>query len=344
MKRQTIRAGLLVVFAVLVISFGFYFYQMVNTPNVLVDKGEAYLYIPTGATFDEVQDILHEGGYVQDLLSFSFLAKVKKYDKLVKPGRYLLQGDMTNMALVNLLRSGNQSPVRVTFNTIRMPDELAEKITSNLEISAQSVLSKLQDPATAQKYGFTQETLVSMFIPNTYEMYWDISADELFARMHQEYLNFWTEERRAKARDMGLTLAEVSTLASIVQEEVGHWEEGPKIAGLYLNRLQKNYYLMADPTLKYAAGDFTITRVLNKHKEINSPYNTYKNLGLPPGPINVPELQALKSVLNAEDHNYLYMCAKEDFSGYHNFATNLVQHNRNAARYQAALNERKIFQ
>lgn len=343
MKRQGLLAGGLVVFAVTIISFGYYFYQMVNTPNVLVEQEARAFYIRSGESFDEVRDRLYDENILQDILSFSVLAKFKKYDELVKPGRYVLETDMTNMALVNKLRAGDQSPVRVTFNTIRMPEELAEKITANLEISAQDFLTQLKNPAMAQKYGFKQETIMAMFIPNTYEMWWNVSVEDLFARMHVEYEAFWTDSRRAQANEVGLSLAEVSTLASIVQEEVSHWDEAPKVAGLYLNRLEEGMKLDADPTLKFAAGDFTITRVLNVHKEIDSPYNTYRNRGLPPGPISLPEQQALDAVLQPNDHSYLFMCAKEDFSGYHNFAGNLTEHNRNAARYQAALNQRRIF-
>ncbi|HAA15256.1 MAG TPA: endolytic transglycosylase MltG [Cytophagales bacterium] len=343
MKRQVLLAGGLVVFAVTLISFGYYGYQMVNTPNVLVDQEPRAFYVRTGESFDEVRDRLWDEGVLQDILSFSVLAKFKKYDELVKPGRYVLETNMTNMALVNKLRAGDQTPVRVTFNTIRMPDELAEKITANLEISAQDFLTQLKNPAMAQKYGFKQETLMAMFIPNTYEMWWNITVEDLFARMHEEYQAFWTDTRRSQAEALDLNLVEVSTLASIVQEEVSHWDEAPVVAGLYLNRLSQGIKLDADPTLKFAAGDFTITRVLNVHKEIDSPYNTYRNRGLPPGPISLPEQQALNAVLQPEDHSYLYMCAKEDFSGYHNFAKSLTEHNRNAARYQAALNQRRIF-
>lgn len=343
MKKRQFFAGALIVFAVSFISFGYYFYQMVFTANVLVDKGEEVIYIPTGATFDDVQDMLYDRDIVQDLVTFSFLAKVKKYHRLVKPGRYLISPNMTNLDLINQLRAGNQAPVRITFNTIRMPQELAEKITANLELEAGAFLSELKNPARAEKYGLSLETMMALFIPNTYEVYWNISLEDLFERMHKEYENFWTEERLGKAKDLGLSQEEVATLASIVQEEVRYWEEAPRVAGLYLNRLKQGMPLQADPTLKFAAGDFSITRVLNKHKEIESPYNTYKYSGLPPGPVALPELQALKAVLDPESHQYLYMCSKEDFSNYHNFATNLRDHNRNAARYQSALNAAGIF-
>jgi UPF0755 protein len=183
-----------------------------------------------------------------------------------------------------------------------------------------------------------------MFIPNTYEVYWDITSTQLMERMHQEYLKFWDDQKKEKAKVLGLSPKEVSVLASIVHaESQQHADELPRIAGLYLNRLERNMALQADPTLVYAIGDFTIKRVLNEHKEIDSPYNTYMYTGLPPGPIRSPSIAAIMGVLDHEDHNYLYMCAKEDFSGYHNFASTLAQHNRNARLYQNALNRAKLY-
>lgn len=211
-------------------------------------------------------------------------------------------------------------------------------------MSEDQFLALLQDSVYIRKFDFDEETVMSMFIPNTYEAWWNTSPEVLFDRMYKEYQKFWTDERLAKAEALGLSPKEVSTLASIVQSESQQKaDERPKIAGLYLNRLERGMPLQADPTLIFAIGDFEIRRVLNIHKEIESPYNTYKYVGLPPGPINLPDIKSIDAVLNAEDHAYLYMCAKEDFSGYHAFATNLVQHNANARRYQAALNRAKIY-
>jgi UPF0755 protein len=182
-----------------------------------------------------------------------------------------------------------------------------------------------------------------MFIPNTYEVFWDITGDELVERMNWEYERFWTDERKEKASQIGLSPVEVTILASIVQAEVSHNDEAPVVAGLYLNRLKKNMYLQADPTLIYGIGDFTIRRVLNIHKSVDSPYNTYRYLGLPPGPINFPSVRSIDAVLDHDRHQYIYMCAREDFSGYHNFSTNLRQHNSNARKYQQALNRAKLY-
>ena len=195
-----------------------------------------------------------------------------------------------------------------------------------------------------ENYGFTPENFKAMFIPNTYEFYWTTSAEEFVERMNNEYNKFWNDERKTKAGQIGLSPVEVSILASIVQAEVSKNEELKTVAGLYINRLKKGIMLQADPTVKYAVGDFAIKRVLNKHLEIDSPYNTYKYAGLPPGPINFPEIQAIDAVLNYEKHNYLFMCAREDFSGYHNFAVNNAQHARNAAKYREALDRNRIFQ
>ncbi len=343
MKRPKLLALFIVVGSVLLISFSFYAYQMVYTPNVLADESDRVLLIPSGATFDEVQDRLHNEGYVKDLLSFSVLAKLMKYDQYLKPGRYLLQANMSNLAAIRLLRSGQQKPVNVTFNNVRLKSELAQRLCENLEADKEDFLALLNNEELVKEYGFTAENVLAMFLPNTYQFYWTTSAEELFERFHQEYENFWSKQRANRADSLDMTPREVSILASIVESETNKPDEAPKVAGLYLNRLQRNIALQADPTLVYAAGDFTIKRVLNKHKEIDSPYNTYKYTGLPPGPIRVPSINAIDAVLNYEDHNYLYMCAREDFSGYHNFATNLSAHMANARRYQRALSQAGIY-
>jgi UPF0755 protein len=243
-----------------------------------------------------------------------------------------------------LLRSGQQAPLNVTFNNIRLKEELAEKICSEVSADADEFLALLNDSSVVSEYGFTTETIMCMFIPNTYEVFWTITERELMDRMYQEYKRFWNDERRAKADALGLTLTEVSILASVVQaEQLGHPDERPRVAGLYINRLERNIALQADPTLVYALGDFSIKRVLDTDKEIDSPYNTYLYAGLPPGPINLPEISSIDAVLNYEDHDYLYMCAKEDFSGYHNFANNLQDHLNNARKYQRALNQARVY-
>lgn len=334
----------IIAFSVLVTSFTYYFYQAFYTPNVLVEEeGPSYLKIPQGAAFRQVSDSLFQNNIVNDMVSFSLVAKLMDYQENIKPGRYEIRPRMTNMQLVRALRSGQQSPINLTFNNIRTREELAERITRNLEISPESFYTLLTDSSYIGKFGFKQETIMGMFIPNTYEVYWNTSAAELFDRMHREYQRFWNENRTAKAKALGLTPMEVTVLASIVQAETIKPDERPKVAGVYLNRLEINMPLQADPTLVFALGDFSINRVLNVHKEIDSPYNTYRNLGLPPGPINLPEISALDAVLNYDEHKYLYFCAKDDFSGYHAFATNLRDHLNNARRYSQALNAAGIY-
>ncbi|MEM9675715.1 MAG: endolytic transglycosylase MltG [Bacteroidota bacterium] len=343
MKRQKILALLIIVGTMLLVTFSFYGYQAIYTPNVLVDDSDRVLLIPSGTTFDQVQDQLYDQHFVNDLLSFSTLAKLMKYDRYVKPGRYLLRSNMSNIEAIRLLRSGEQTPVDVTFNNVRLKPELAERLCENLEADKEQLLALLNDQEFVAQYGFTTENILTMFLPNTYEFYWTTSAEELFERFHQEYQNFWSEQRLEKANTLDMSPKDVGVLASIVESETNKPDEAPKVAGLYINRLQRNIALQADPTLVFAAGDFTIKRVLNKHKEIDSPYNTYKYTGLPPGPIRVPSINAIDAVLNYEDHNYLYMCAREDFSGYHNFATNLNTHLANARRYQRALSQAGIY-
>lgn len=334
----------IITFSVLLTSLSFYFYQAFFSPNALVDKEDGrMIQIPSNATFQMVVDTLYQNEVINDVITFSFVSKVMKYQDAVKPGLYTIPPKTNNINLVRMLRSGKQTPVMVTFNNVRLKEDLAEKITRNLEINEEQFLDLLTDSVNIRKFGFEEETIMAMFIPNSYEVWWNTSAEKLFDRMFNEYNKFWTEERKNKASRLGLSPNEVSTLASIVQAETQKADERPKVAGVYLNRLNINMPLQADPTLVFASGDFTIKRVLNIHKEIDSPYNTYKYTGLPPGPINLPEITALEAVLNYEDHSYLYFCAKEDFSGYHAFATNLTDHLNNARRYQAALNRSKIY-
>ena len=324
-------------FSILLISFGFYAWQITYTPNILVGKEARPLIIPRGASFKDVQKILHEGDYAQDLISFSFISKLMDYDEQVKAGRYVLQPGLSNVQAVRLLRAGIQEPVNITFNNVRLVKDLSEKITRNLNMKPQEFEAALIGFAMNNPYGFNKDNVLTMFIPNTYEVYFNVTPEELIERMYREFEKFWNEERRQKASETGLTPIEVSILASIVQAESVKRDEAPIIAGLYLNRLKNDIALQADPTLVFAVGDFSLKRVLNEHKEIDSPYNTYRYRGLPPGPVNMPEIFALEAVLNYTKSNYLYMCAKEDFSGRHNFTHSYSQHLNNASRYQRAL-------
>jgi UPF0755 protein len=343
-KRKKYLMVALIATSVLLISLTFYFYQVFFSPNTLAESSQPYmLKIPSNAVYKQVADQLYKEKVINDAVSFGFVSKVLDYQEAVKPGLYKIDPKMSNIDLVRMLRSGRQVPVKVTFNNVRTKEDLAEKITANLEVTEEQFLHLLQDSVYIRKFDFEEETVMSMFIPNTYEFWWNTSPEALFDRMYKEYQAFWTEARRQKAQALGLTPKQVSTLASIVQAESQKADERARISGVYVNRMKIGMPLQADPTLVYATGDFTLKRVLNVHKEIDSPYNTYRNVGLPPGPINLPDINSLDAVLNTEDHKYLYFCAKEDFSGYHAFAVTYNEHLANAQRYQRALNAAKIF-
>lgn len=343
MKKKKLIAAIMIVFAVMLSSFAFYFYQILYTPNILVDQDDRMFAIAEGTTFDELRKQLYNERIINDALSFSFLAKLKKYDSNVKPGMYLLEQDMSNTEAINMLRAGLQTPVKLTFSTARKIEELAGKLTSTIMMDSVDLAPILTSDSVAKAYGFNQETFISMFLPNTYEVYWTISEKELLDRLKKEYDKYWTEERKAKAQAIGLSPEDITTVASIVNAETNYIDEAPTIAGVYLNRLDRGYKLQADPTLKFAMNNFEIRRILNKDMGFESPYNTYKYEGLPPGPINMPSIAMIEAVLNYEDHSYLYFCAKDDFSGYHVFAKNLVEHNINARKFQRALNEQRIY-
>jgi UPF0755 protein len=342
-KKKIILASVIIIFSMMLSSFGLYFYQMIYTSNFLQDGEDKALVIPRESSFQDVQALLHDGRYIGDLISFSFLAKLMEYDVNIKPGLYVIKKNMTNYEAIRMLRSGDQTPLNLTFSSVRMTRDIPERITKNLGMTEEEFMVLLDDDSLLQASGFDSLSIIGMFIPNTYQVYWTIKPMDLFMKMKKEYDKFWNADRLAKAKEIGLTPKEISVLASIVQAEVSMEEELPTVAGLYLNRLRRGYKLSADPTLVFANQDFEIRRVLNKHKEIESPYNTYKYYGLPPGPINMPTIQSLEAVLNYEKHRYLYMCAKEDFSGRHNFATNLIDHNRNARIFQEAMNKAGIY-
>lgn len=314
-------------------------YQYVFRENV---KSDYVLYIHENETFEQVTAKLTESDVLHSLKAFNWVSKKKEYAKSVKTGRYQLKKGMNTNQIVNMLKAGRQTPLNVTFNNVRTKEDLAGKVSKYLVADSLSILSLFSNENLIEKYRFTTETFRTMFLPDTYEFYWTTSAEEFAERMKQEYDNFWNAERKKKAEEINLTPAEVTILASIVQAEIAKKEELKRVAGLYMNRLKRGQLLQADPTVKYAVGDFSLKRILNVHLQIDSPYNTYKNAGLPPGPINFPETSAIDAVLNFEKHNYLYMCAKEDFSGYHNFAATLEEHGRNAAKYRAALDRNNI--
>ena len=318
---------------------GYQLYQYIFRENV---KTDFVLYIDNNENYDQVADNLLKNNVLTSIKAFRWVSKKKDYPKAVKPGRYLLKKGMNTNQLVNILKSGLQTPLNVTFNNVRTKEQLAGKVSKYLQADSLSILNLFSDENQIQKYGFTKERYSVMFIPDTYEFYWTTTAQGFADRMRLEYEKFWNIKRREKAEEIKLSPVEITILASIVQAETAKNDELKRVAGLYINRLKQGMFLQADPTVKYAVGDYSLKRILNAHLEFDSPYNTYKYAGLPPGPINFPETSAIDAVLNFEKHKYYYMCAKEDFSGYHNFAASLSEHNRNAARYRAALDKNKI--
>ena len=319
------------------------FYNRVYQPNVILNyEDETYVYIPTDAVFDDVENILLEAGILRNPASFRWVSEQKKYIHRIKPGRYLVTNHMSNNDLVNLLRSGRQTPVNILFNNIRNKEQFAGKIASQLELDSLELLEAMLDTSFLYPLTMNEFTIASLFIPNTYEFYWDVPVERFLDRMSAEHHFFWNKDRLGRAKKMRLSKEEISTLASIVEKETIKKDEQPKVAGLYINRLRQGIKLESDPTVIFAVGDFSIRRVLNKDLKIESPYNTYKYKGLPPGPISIPSIQAIDAVLNFQTHDYIFMCAKHDFSGYHNFSRTYFGHLRNARRYRKALSERGI--
>jgi len=339
----TLRKFIVALAVILVIAMAFTglnYYLKYFGPNV-TDNRE-YLYIRTGATFNDVFDTIKKDGMVKDSTTFYWAAQNMNYVNRVKPGRYHLLEGMSNRKLINMLASGTQEPVTLSFHNLRLKEQFAGFVSKKLEPDSLQILNLLDSAAFVQQYGFTPDNVYTMFLPNTYQIYWNTSPEKFFKKMHAAYEKFWTGDRRAQAEVVGLDPIKVTILASIVDAEALHDDEMPTIAGLYINRLNKGMKLESDPTIIFAEKDFTIHRVLSRYLTINSPYNTYLNTGLPPGPIMMPSVHAVDAVLNYRKSNYIYMCAKEDFSGNHNFATNMADHLINAHKYQEALNERNI--
>jgi UPF0755 protein len=334
------------ILGLILITFSYYFYQIFFTPNIETKGKRTYVLIPRGSDWKTALNRVDASGAVVDKMSLHFVARMMKYDQpgAVKPGNYELKEGLTNRQLINILKSGSQSPLQLTFNTVRLRKDLVDRLAAQVDVKPRTLDSLLRSPSYTRSLGFDTTSVLTMFIPNTYELYWNTSAQNLMQRMKKEYEKFWTPARDAKRQALGLSRAEVSTLASIVEaEQQQHADERPRVAGVYLNRLKRGMKLQADPTVVYANGDFGIKRVLNVHLTKDSPYNTYKYAGLPPGPINLPSIASIDAVLNPESHDYLYFCAKEDFSGYHAFARNEQEHLVNARRYQAALSRAGIM-
>ena len=343
-----IRKILLLIVALGLIAGGVFAYQVYDvifSPNTKFNNEEAFVFIPTDANINDVQDLL--APLLKNPASFVQVADRKGYSNNVKGGKYAIQSGMNNNDIVNALRSKNVA-VKVAFNNQETMADLAGRISSQIEPDSMSLLSILVDKSFYTANGFTDATQIAMFIPNSYEFFWNTSAEKFRGRMLKEYNRFWNEERRAKAKVLGLTPNEVVSLASIVHKETAKVDERSRVAGVYLNRIKKNIKLQADPTVIYAlkkhTGNFdtVIKRVLYKDLELDSPYNTYKYAGVPPGPITMPDISAIEAVLTPEKHDYYYFVANVENFGYHKFAKNLAQHNRNKAQYIRWINNQNI--
>lgn len=318
------------------------YYYFIQRPNTTVTD-DGIFFIQPEDSFETVMITLQSKGYIKNEYTLRRLAALKKYPSAVKAGRYRIKNGMNNNELINMLRAGHQEPVHFTFNNIRTLEDFAATLSRQLNIDSSGFLKLARDPVYVQESGFTSENFIGMFIPNTYQIYWNIQTEDFIRRMNSEYHKFWTDERLAKARKAGFSPMDIITLASIVEEETNRTDEYPVIAGVYINRLNKGWKLEACPTLKFALGNFSLKRILDKHMETDSPYNTYRNMGLPPGPVRMASIKVIDAVLDFQHHDYMFFCAKSDFSGSHYFSRTLREHNRHAAEYHQALNKMKIY-
>lgn len=335
MKRVIFLSILLCIALCLLIIF---FYYTLFYENI---KKESYLLIEKNSSYEQVLDSFIEKNLLTHVWTFKFTAKIKKYPEHVRRGNYLLKKGENNLSVIRKLMRGQHYPVKFTFNNIRTKESFIKKIENKFLFTATDFLELLNDSTFLSAYQLTPQNAISFLIPNTYEIYYDISATEFFDKMYSYYHFFWDSLRTNLASHIGLSPTEVITLASIVEEENYRESEKAIIAGLYINRLHRGMKLQADPTIKFALGDFTLKRILYEHLTVESPYNTYLYAGLPPGPIRIPAISTIDSVLHYRKHNFLYMCAKEDLSGYHYFTASAQQHYNNAARYQKAI-QRKL--
>ncbi|TDQ31651.1 endolytic transglycosylase MltG [Zeaxanthinibacter enoshimensis] len=325
--------------------FSYRIYDALFTPNTRFSEEQVYVHIPTGADFSQVYEQISP--LLEDPESFAAVARQKKYSVNIKPGRYAIERGMNNNTLVNVLRSRN-APLMVSFNNQETLPELAGRIAAQIEADSLELLAAFRDTEFLEAQNLDLRNAIVLYLPNSYEFFWNTSAEEFRDRMKREYERFWTEERVKQAESQGLTPTEATTLASIVHKETAKVDERPRVAGVYLNRLRRNMLLQADPTVIYAIKEQTgdhdtiIKRVLYKDLALDSPYNTYKYAGLPPGPIAMPDISAIKAVLQPEKHDYLYFVADVENFGYHKFAKTLSQHNRNKAQYVRWINEQNI--
>ncbi len=330
---------------ILISGFAAYkLYQAIFDPNTwTADQKAEIITVPTGSNYDDLRKILYKNGLVVNRQSFEWLAERKKLPQSIKSGMYSVPHGMNNNDLINKLRAGLQTPTKLIFHNINTKEELAGSLSRQIEADSLSIIRMLNDSLYQASLGLDTATAVCLFIPNTYEFFWNTSAKQLFNRMESEYNKFWNKNRMALADSIGMSPSEVMTLASIVEKETNKNDEKARIAGVYLNRLKSGWRLQADPTLKFAMRNFGLRRILTAHLEYDSPYNTYLHTGIPPGPICLPSIKSIDAVLNAEKHNYFFFCAKADLSGYHEFSKTSAEHGANARKYHDALNRNRIY-
>ena len=339
-KKKGLRTLLVIVGGVIVVVAAVVYYFLFSSMTGK-DKPQ-YVFIDSDDNIDSIYVKVQKESRSHPMKAFRWLCSMSSYPEHIKVGKYALEPDYGAYDVFVRMKSGDQATVHLYIPSVRTTERLAELIAKRMLFSKDDILAELDNPTACKKYGFDTATVMCMFIPNTYDIYWDNTAQQFLERMKKESDRFWKGEREEQAKKIGLTPIEVITLASIVNEETAKVDEMPKVAGLYMNRLHKDMLLQADPTVKFAHKNFGAKRIYKRMLTIDNPYNTYKYKGLPPGPIRNPEQAAIDAVLNYTHHDYLYMCAKEDFSGYHNFATTFAEHERNADRYAKALNERGI--
>lgn len=307
-----------------------------------VAQSTQYIYIDNDDNVDSVCAKIEEISNGHGITAFRTIVRHTSYAENIRTGRYEVTTSNGALSVFRKLKNGLQTPVNLTIPSVRTIDKLAESVSKKMEFSKEELLETLNNDSVCKKYGYNTQTIACMFIPDTYSIYWNTSVEKFLDKMNKESQRFWNFERKNEAKAMGLNEVQVITLASIVDEETANDAEKPMIAGMYYNRLKTDMPLQADPTVKFALGKFELKRIYHDMLQTDSPYNTYKYKGLPPGPIRIPSVAGIEAVLNHVHHDYLYMCAKEDFSGTHNFAKTYAEHKQNAAKYTKALNERGI--
>ena len=340
MKRRTqILTACIVVAVATAIAGGCVAYMLYHH---LTPADTTYIYVDDDDSIDSVLRKVEATDADVSMTAMKWLTEYTHYDQHIRPGRYEVSNEQNTLQLFRDMRNHNSCPINMIVPSVRTVDQLAGRLGRQLMTDSATIATAFHDPEVWHELGYTEATFPALFIPDTYEVYWEMSVSKLIERLAQVNRQFWNDERQKKATDIGLSREEVMTLASIVDSETANNGEKPRIAGLYMNRLNRGILLQSDPTVIFAVGDFSIRRVLNEHLQTPSPYNTYRVKGLPPGPIRIPSVAGIDAVLNYEHNDYIYMCAKEDFSGTHNYAVTFAEHMANARRYVKALNERGI--